>query len=44
MRHIVEVLGEIVSELVGAAAVFLGLSAALVFVRAFADEFISHFI
>ena len=44
MRELNEVLGELISELVGTAAVFIGLSGALVWFRGFADTFISYFI
>ena len=44
MKNIIEALGETVAELVGAIAVLIGLSAALVFLNGFADDFISYFI
>ena len=44
MKNIVEFLGEILSELVGTAATFIGLSGACVLFANFADGFIGYFI
>ena len=44
MKSIAEIIGEVLSELVGTAATFIGLSGACVLFSKFADSFISYFI
>lgn len=43
MKNIIETLGETLTELIGAAAVFAGLGGAVVLFRVFGDKFISYF-
>lgn len=44
MRNIVELTGELLAELFGAAGVVVGLCGALVLFKKFADGFISFFV
>lgn len=44
MKNIMETLGELIAELIGAGIVFSGLCGALVLFRLFGDKFIGYFI
>lgn len=44
MKHVIEFIGETLSELIGTAATVIGLSGAIILFGTFADDFISYFI
>ena len=44
MKNIIEAMGELLPEVIGAACVFAGLSGAILLLRNFGDVFISYFL